>query len=168
MSRVAWSGTSSVKLRTAYRSIGILRVYKNMSSPQWLPPTLRLASDPVARSKCLATACIKAGSQIFTEESFATILLSEETGKRCDACFRLPSSKDNNHLKKCSGCGSYWYCDAQCKSVDVVSCNSRLIACISFFSIVRSKSALGIKPQADLSGSQLFCGFGTLSSPPRT
>jgi hypothetical protein len=80
-----------------------------------------LASDTVARSKCLATSFIKEGSRIFAEESFATVLLIREKGKRCDACFRLPSQ--GNHLKKCSGCGCYWYCDVQCMSDNHLCCD---------------------------------------------
>ena len=85
----------------------LLRVYNMLS----LPPTLRLASDPVARNKCVVTTLIKEGSAIFTEESFVDVLLTREKGKRCDACFCL-----HKQLKKCSGCGWYWYCDAQCES----------------------------------------------------
>ena len=131
-------------------------------SPPWLPPTLHLVSDhdSVARSKCIATTFLKEGSRIFAEESFVNVLLTQEKGERCDACFRLPSK--DNQLKKCSGCGSFWYCNVQCMSHTILY-SLRAVCRLTF----RSKFALGTKSQADLSTLQLVRGFCIIPNPPR-
>lgn len=77
-----------------------------------IPEGLDLVPHPTARDKCIAKKFLKEGSCIFTESAFSTILLPSEKGQRCDNCFRLPSG--NARLQRCAGCGSYWYCDAQC------------------------------------------------------
>ncbi len=82
---------------------------QQMSLTPWLPDTLLLVPDSISRNKSIANTFFQGGSQIFSNESLATILLDHDKGRRCDACFW-----QNNHLKKCSGCGCYWYCDVQC------------------------------------------------------
>lgn len=129
-----------------------------MSSPSWLPPTFCLASDTVARSKCVSNKLIKQGSIIFTEESFANVLLTREKGKRCDACFCL-----HKQLKKCSGCGLYWYCDAQCEYMSVDDGNVDGLK-----RTFRPTAALGSSPQTNLSKSQLLRRLCALPSSLRT
>ena len=85
----------------------------------WLPQTLVLESDPVARSRCVAKTLLKEGATLLSVENFANILLAKEKGNRCDACFRLAST--GRDLKKCSGCRGYWYCDAQCNTQNPLS-----------------------------------------------
>ena len=77
-----------------------------------IPESLDLVPHPTARDKCIAKIFLKEGLCIFTEPAFSTILLPSEKAQRCDNCFRLPSG--NTRLQRCTGCGSYWYCDAQC------------------------------------------------------
>jgi hypothetical protein len=77
-----------------------------------LPGVLKLVPHPVARDKVISTARLRAGLSVLSTFGFATILLDSEKGRRCDACFRL--SNESRSLRRCSGCGSYWYCNAQC------------------------------------------------------
>ncbi|KIM43208.1 hypothetical protein M413DRAFT_398217 [Hebeloma cylindrosporum] len=81
-----------------------------MKIPEWLD----LVPHATARDKCIAKTSLNEGSCIFTEPAFTTILLPSEKGQRCDNCFRLPSGKVR--LQRCTGCGSYWYCDTQCQA----------------------------------------------------
>ena len=74
--------------------------------------SLKLVPHPIARDQVVSTAPLRAGSSVLSTFAFATILLGSEKGRRCDACFRL--SNANRPLRRCSGCGSYWYCNAQC------------------------------------------------------
>ncbi|PFH54075.1 hypothetical protein AMATHDRAFT_136523 [Amanita thiersii Skay4041] len=75
----------------------------------------RLEAHPVARSCAVANSHIPAGSSILRETSLAYVLLSSQKGKRCDTCFR--KSLGASTLKRCTGCASYWYCDAKCQTI---------------------------------------------------
>ncbi|KAJ8516899.1 hypothetical protein ONZ45_g5832 [Pleurotus djamor] len=79
-----------------------------MSLP--LPDTLTLEASPSARNKAVATRQLQAGEVIFTESTLATVLYEKEKGHRCDACLVL-----REKLQRCSGCASYFYCDAVCQ-----------------------------------------------------
>ncbi|KAF8967151.1 hypothetical protein BDZ97DRAFT_569682 [Flammula alnicola] len=83
-------------------------------TPSWVPDSVELVPHPSARDKCIAKTQFRPGSPILSTYAFAAILLDSEKGRRCDACFRIASHK--TPLKRCSGCGSYWYCDAQCQA----------------------------------------------------
>ena len=83
-----------------------------MELPSELPPAIELVPHPHARDQAVARSFIKAGSSILTTPTFACILIDTEKGRRCDHCFRLPQDKA---LKRCTGCGSYWYCDVECE-----------------------------------------------------
>ncbi|KAF9533121.1 hypothetical protein CPB83DRAFT_757950 [Crepidotus variabilis] len=85
-----------------------------MAELSGLPQSLQLVSDPKSRNKCIAKTYSQAGSLLFSEESFAAILLFKEKSYRCDTCFQRPSAIS---LKKCSGCGGYWYCNAECQTI---------------------------------------------------
>ncbi|KAF5360478.1 hypothetical protein D9756_005029 [Leucocoprinus leucothites] len=78
-------------------------------------PNVELTSHPAARSQARATQAISAGSIIISVPAFAFALLDAEKGQRCDVCFRR--SHETRHLKKCTGCASYYYCDADCQMV---------------------------------------------------
>lgn len=84
-----------------------------MQDPLWLPKNVELVPHTTARDKAIAKVDIKAGEYILSTPSFTSSLLEHEKGRRCDNCFRLPS-EGSPPLKKCTGCGCYWYCDAQC------------------------------------------------------
>lgn len=73
---------------------------------------VELQPDAKARSKAVARKDIAVGSTIFSTPAFATALLDDEKGHRCDYCLR-----ERPNLKRCSGCGSYWYCDAKCAQI---------------------------------------------------
>ena len=77
-----------------------------------LPPNIKLVAHATARNATIATQAINAGSVIVSSPSYASILLRNEKGSRCDACFRRAIA--GNALRRCSGCGSYWYCDDKC------------------------------------------------------
>jgi SET and MYND domain-containing protein len=64
------------------------------------------------RTKAVAVAHLSAGSLLVACEAFATVLLSEEKGRRCDYCHRRRSA-----LQKCSACAGYFYCDATCQTL---------------------------------------------------
>ena len=74
--------------------------------------TLRLVPHPKARDQAISIKNLEAGSPILSTPSFATVLLATQKDYRCDACFRLPA--DGTSLRRCTGCGSYWYCDVDC------------------------------------------------------
>ncbi|KAK0461690.1 uncharacterized protein EV420DRAFT_1526601 [Desarmillaria tabescens] len=73
---------------------------------------VRLENHPTARSKAVAVSLLKPGALIVSVESLATVLLPVEKGRRCDACHTIPTS-----LRRCSGCASFYYCDASCQSM---------------------------------------------------
>ena len=85
--------------------------------------TLRLVPHPKARDQAISIKNLEAGSLILSTPSFATVLLATQKGYRCDACFRLPA--DGTSLRRCTGCGSYWYCDVDCLELQF---SSRIIA----------------------------------------
>ncbi|KAJ7288313.1 hypothetical protein C8J57DRAFT_1279819 [Mycena rebaudengoi] len=64
------------------------------------------------RTKAVAVAHLSAGSLLVACEAFATVLLPEEKGRRCDYCHRRRSA-----LQKCSACAGYFYCDATCQTL---------------------------------------------------
>ncbi|KAJ3531387.1 hypothetical protein NMY22_g8174 [Coprinellus aureogranulatus] len=85
-----------------------------MNAAEWttLPNALiELQPDDRARNKAVARKDIPVGSTVFSTPAFATVLQDNQKGHRCDYCLR----KQLN-LKRCSGCGSYWYCDAKCQN----------------------------------------------------
>ncbi|KAF9556751.1 hypothetical protein CPC08DRAFT_710983 [Agrocybe pediades] len=102
-----------------------------LNPPRWIPNTLRLASHENARDKAVATGHLDPGSSILKTPAFAAILLDSEKGRRCDHCFRK-----NAGLKKCTGCGSYWYCDAHCQAAQWQPHHKRL--CKAFNSYTSS------------------------------
>ena len=76
---------------------------------------LRLEAHPVARNQAVAVSDIHPGTCMLREVALASVLLLGDKGRRCDACLR--SSSINEHLKRCSGCASYWYCNTECKEL---------------------------------------------------
>jgi len=79
--------------------------------------TLRLVPHPKARDQAISIKNLEAGSLILSTPFFATVLLATQKGHRCDACFRLPA--DGTSLRRCTGCGSYWYCDVDCSEFQI-------------------------------------------------
>ncbi|TDL22238.1 SET domain-containing protein [Rickenella mellea] len=75
-----------------------------------------LRAHPKARSQAVARHRIHLLTDIIKVEALATILLPDEKGKRCDACFHHPPRRNNSPpLKRCSGCAAYWYCNTRCQ-----------------------------------------------------
>uniref|UniRef100_A0A8H7XZH3 SET domain-containing protein n=1 Tax=Psilocybe cubensis TaxID=181762 RepID=A0A8H7XZH3_PSICU len=108
-----------------------------MSDLVWLPKNIELAPHSTARNKAIAKLDIKAGDSILSTPSFASILLESQKGRRCDNCFRLPP-EGCPPLKRCAGCGSYWYCDAQCQTVQWKNHHKKI--CKTFNSHISSLS----------------------------
>ncbi|KAF9463041.1 hypothetical protein BDZ94DRAFT_1309149 [Collybia nuda] len=77
---------------------------------------IRLQNHPSARSQAVATVPITEASKIISVDAFAAVLIASEKGKRCDGCFQIKS--EDRLLRKCTGCGSYWYCDSICQNMD--------------------------------------------------
>ncbi|KXN81759.1 N-lysine methyltransferase SMYD2-B [Leucoagaricus sp. SymC.cos] len=76
---------------------------------------VEIVPHPTARSQARAIRSIPAGSTVISEPAFAFALLDVEKGRRCDACFRR--DYEGRWLKKCTGCASYYYCDADCQKM---------------------------------------------------
>jgi len=81
---------------------------------------VKLTPHPTARSQARTVQAITAGSTVISVPVFVSALLDVEKGRRCDACFRK-----NKRLKKCSGCASYYYCNADCQSLTSDGTNFR-------------------------------------------
>ncbi|THU87034.1 SET domain-containing protein [Dendrothele bispora CBS 962.96] len=79
-----------------------------------LPQTLRLKSHPSARDRCTSAVTFSPGTILLSVPALVTVLLPAQKGHRCDACNRQPQ---NQSLKRCTGCASYWYCDTICQNV---------------------------------------------------
>ncbi|KAF6755948.1 hypothetical protein DFP72DRAFT_964622 [Ephemerocybe angulata] len=101
-----------------------------MQSYDWIPSSslVDLHPDPTKRNKAVARRNIPVGSTVLSTPAFATALLDSEKGHRCDHCLREQTS-----LKKCSGCGSYWYCDAKCQNLHWQTNHKRLCKRIGQF-----------------------------------
>ena len=84
-----------------------------MFPPGALPAHLSLQQHPTARDKAVATRWLPAGTVILSVRALASVLLPQEKGRRCDFCHSL-APQDRGHLQRCTGCASYWYCDATC------------------------------------------------------
>lgn len=82
------------------------------SHPQYGTTLLDIKSHHVARDMAVAACPIAAGQCVLTTTALTTSLLPHEKGRRCDYCFRLAA--DGHKLSRCSGCGSFWYCDVHC------------------------------------------------------
>lgn len=78
-----------------------------------LPHTLALQPHPTARDKTVATTKLLAGTTILTVPCLSKVLLTAEKGHRCDFCLSNPDP-NQTPLRRCTGCISYWYCDAKC------------------------------------------------------
>ncbi|KAF8903151.1 hypothetical protein CPB84DRAFT_1814772 [Gymnopilus junonius] len=117
-----------------------------MQVAPWLPQTIKLVSHPKARDQSVATTQIKAGSSILTTPAFASILLDSEKGRRCDNCFRLPQDKP---LRRCTGCGSYWYCNAECQNVQWRKHHKRICKTINVFTVSPGYQALPLHEKHD-------------------
>ena len=92
-----------------------------MQTTAWLPSGLVLVPHNLARDNCVAKNHYTAGSRLLSTTSYATVLLDSEKGRRCDFCLSL--AREAAHLKRCSGCGSYWYCNEHCDgSFEVAVC----------------------------------------------
>ncbi|KAF5315168.1 hypothetical protein D9619_007076 [Psilocybe cf. subviscida] len=85
---------------------------------------MKVVSDPMARDKCVAEVEITGGQCLLSTQALETALLDSQKGQRCDNCFQLPSQ--NQSLKRCSGCGSYWYCDDSCQATQWKSHHRRI------------------------------------------
>ncbi|ESK90479.1 histone-lysine n-methyltransferase ashr1 [Moniliophthora roreri MCA 2997] len=105
-----------------------------------LEPHLRLEGHSTARNQCVAAQPIFAGSTILTEHALSSVLLLSEKQKRCDACHKLALS---NHLKKCTGCASFWYCDTTCQTADWVASHKKI--CRSFNQLTSSKPFIALE-----------------------
>lgn len=79
---------------------------------QWLPDIISLVPDQASRDKCVASIQLKRGSALLSDSAYVTALLNNEKGRRCDFCLSLP--RISASLKRCTGCGSYWYCNEIC------------------------------------------------------
>jgi hypothetical protein len=84
-----------------------------MFPPGVLPENLSLLPHQKARDKVVSTRCLPAGTIILSDQSLTTTLLPKEKGRRCDFCHSF-APQDQGHLRRCSGCASYWYCDSKC------------------------------------------------------
>ncbi|EGO23481.1 hypothetical protein SERLADRAFT_449865 [Serpula lacrymans var. lacrymans S7.9] len=80
-----------------------------------LPTSIRLEPHPIARDQTVAACHISSGSIVISLPPLTTVLLPSEKGCRCDYCFRRDSP--DVHLRRCTGCASYWYCGAQCQDM---------------------------------------------------
>ena len=74
---------------------------------------LEQKSHPVARSAVYSKQRMAPGTVLMEENALTSVLLPEQKGSRCDFCLRRRSSSET--LKRCTGCVSYFYCDAACK-----------------------------------------------------
>ncbi|KAI6016485.1 hypothetical protein BKA83DRAFT_4336885 [Pisolithus microcarpus] len=52
------------------------------------------------------------GSVLVAVPCLAKVVLDTEKGRRCDHCLAADQCQ---RLRRCSGCGSYWYCDVRCQ-----------------------------------------------------
>ncbi|KDR82823.1 hypothetical protein GALMADRAFT_1348489 [Galerina marginata CBS 339.88] len=102
-----------------------------MQAISWLPDNVELIPHSQARDKSVAKQIFKAGACILSTSAFASILLDSEKGRRCDNCFRFPAL--DKTLKRCTGCGSYWYCDAQCQDIQWRIHHKRICKTINFY-----------------------------------
>ncbi|OBZ71242.1 Histone-lysine N-methyltransferase ASHR1 [Grifola frondosa] len=75
---------------------------------------VRLVPHPTARNKASAVTPLTSGSIITSVPCLSTSLLPSMKGKRCDGCLQLPS--EHISLRKCTGCGSFWYCGTTCQA----------------------------------------------------
>ncbi|KAF9475654.1 hypothetical protein BDN70DRAFT_883477 [Pholiota conissans] len=116
-------------------------------SPSWLPDSLGLVPHPSARAKCVARTQFNPGSRILSTPAYAAILLDTEKGRRCDSCFRLTS--DEVSLKRCSGCGSYWYCDTKCQSIHWKAHHKRICKIYNSFLLSLEYQALPMHQKLD-------------------
>ncbi|KZT23432.1 SET domain-containing protein [Neolentinus lepideus HHB14362 ss-1] len=74
---------------------------------------VKLGPHLTARNTAIANVLLRASETILSVPAWITALLLSEKGRRCDWCGCLPSPGCS--LKKCTGCGSYWYCGSQCQ-----------------------------------------------------
>ncbi|TFK52419.1 hypothetical protein OE88DRAFT_1401683 [Heliocybe sulcata] len=74
---------------------------------------LQLGRHSTARDAALAIVTLQPGETLLSVPSWTTALLPSEKSRRCDWCGRL--SPPGESLKKCSGCGCYWYCGSKCQ-----------------------------------------------------
>ncbi|KAI6144743.1 hypothetical protein BKA82DRAFT_16737 [Pisolithus tinctorius] len=72
-----------------------------------------LQAHPTARDTAVSETRVSAGTVLVAVPCLAQVLLGAEKGRRCDCC--LTPEEADLRLRRCSGCGSYWYCDAQCQ-----------------------------------------------------
>ncbi|KAI5989994.1 hypothetical protein EDD15DRAFT_2170926 [Pisolithus albus] len=75
-----------------------------------MPVVLR--AHPTARDKAVSEIRASAGSVLVAVPCLVKVVLDTEKGRRCDHCL---SADDGQRLRRCSGCSSYWYCDARCQ-----------------------------------------------------
>ncbi|TFK40789.1 hypothetical protein BDQ12DRAFT_680032 [Crucibulum laeve] len=85
---------------------------------------IKLIAHVIARDQAVATRKLLTGSNILSVPGLATVLLPSEKGRRCDTCHRLQT--DERVLRRCTGCASYWYCDAKCQNTQWRSHHKRI------------------------------------------
>lgn len=78
-----------------------------------VPQNLALQPHPIARNKTVAVTKLSAGTTILTVPCLCKVLLPAEKSLRCDFCLCIPDP-NQNALRRCTGCISYWYCDTKC------------------------------------------------------
>ncbi|KAI6028060.1 hypothetical protein PISMIDRAFT_98964 [Pisolithus microcarpus 441] len=71
-----------------------------------------LQAHPTARDKAVSEIRASAGSVLVAVPCLAKVVLDTEKGRRCDHCLAADQCQ---RLRRCSGCGSYWYCDVRCQ-----------------------------------------------------
>ncbi|PBK93765.1 SET domain-containing protein [Armillaria gallica] len=105
---------------------------------------VRLANHPTARSKAVAVSSLSPGALIISVESLATVLVPSEKGRRCDACHTIPTS-----LRRCSGCASFYYCDASCQSIHWKTFHKRMCKHFNGYTTSPSFQALAAHEKMD-------------------
>ncbi|KAH8114566.1 SET domain-containing protein [Phellopilus nigrolimitatus] len=78
----------------------------------WENTHVRLLDHSTARNQAAAKHRLSPGTTIVFDVALSAVLIPEEKGSRCDACFR----RSQNDLKRCSGCVEYWYCGLDCQN----------------------------------------------------
>ncbi|KAG6831936.1 hypothetical protein H0H92_006537 [Tricholoma furcatifolium] len=101
---------------------------------------VRLESHPTARNRAVATADIVEGTIIVIIPSLSSVLLPSQKGLRCDYCFR--KSDGERTLRKCTGCGSYWYCSTECQAKQWKEHHKKLCKTYLLFTSSNSYQAL--------------------------
>ncbi|KIK01870.1 hypothetical protein K443DRAFT_678014 [Laccaria amethystina LaAM-08-1] len=126
--------------------------------------TLRLVPHPKARDQAISIKKLEAGSLILSTPSFASILLATQKGHRCDTCFRLPA--DGTSLRRCTGCGSYWYCDLDCQTEQWHAHHKRICKNYTKFTASLAFQSLRVHERNDsLLLSHLLAHLSLLSTP---